>query len=86
MLTVNPAEKNNRNHYRICNGFNGSNGNSNGFNGHCNGLCWSLLVICFLLLVACIVYWILLRTNRTPLETSGGIYWTPVETIMTPIN
>jgi len=32
-----PAEKNNRNHYRIPNGFNGYKGKCIGFNGNCNG-------------------------------------------------
>lgn len=46
---------NNRNYYKICNGFNGYNGNYVGCNGHSNGPCGSLLVNCFLLLVVCIV-------------------------------
>ncbi len=48
-----PAEKSNRNHQRVCNGFTGYNGTCIGFNGNCNGRCGSLLVIGRLLLVAC---------------------------------
>ncbi len=48
-----PAEKNNRHHHKISNGFTGNNGTCIGFNGNCNGPCGSLLVIGHFLLVAC---------------------------------
>ncbi len=48
-----PAEKNNKQHNKISNGFTGYNGICIVFNGNCNGPCGSLLVIGCLLLVAC---------------------------------
>jgi len=66
-----PAEKKNRNHYRIPNGFNGYKRKCIGFNGNFDGPSKSLLVICFLLLVVHVLYWIPLRTNRTPLKIIG---------------
>ncbi len=46
-LIDNPAEKNNRHHHKICNGFTVYNGTCIGFNGPCG----SLLVIGYLLLI-----------------------------------